>query len=119
MTVSQAIESFVLVATPCLDVSRLVLDRMERDIQWQIHCFKRSSLLVGVVSMSSNLRIWIISVSIRKLIFQLKIVFTRFNALPETLDRVQCYILATECAIGTLCPLLYSAQTGESAGTTN
>ena len=92
---------------------------MERDIQWQIHCFKRSSLLVGVVSMSSNLRIWIISVSIRKLIFQLKIVFTRFNALPETLDRVQCYILATECAIGTLCPLLYSAQTGESADTNN
>ena len=32
--------------------------------------------------------------------------------------RVQCYILATECAIGTLCPLLYSAQ-GESADTNN
>ena len=49
------------------------------------HCFKRFCSLVGVVTLDSKLRIRITRTSIRKLIFQLKIEFTRFNDLPNAL----------------------------------
>ena len=78
---------------------------------------------MGVVNLGLNLRIRIVSVSpnnpeVTEVNFSTKNRFFSIQCLVRS-DRVSRYILATECAISTLRPLLYSPQIGELAGTNN